>query len=103
MGEPAGGHDIDLAEGITEATDHAVDHRREAVDRTALDRFDRRLADDTSGFDELDRTQLGGTAKEGIEADLDAGRIAPPRNSPFSEITSKLLPVPKSTTTVGPP
>ena len=27
----------------------------EAEDRAALDRFDRRLADDASGFDELDR------------------------------------------------
>ena len=31
------------------------------------------------------------------------GAIAPPRKAPSAEITSKLLPVPKSTTTVGPP
>ena len=31
------------------------------------------------------------------------GKIAPPRYSPFSEMTSKVVAVPKSTTIVGPP
>ena len=33
MGFP-GGHDIDLAEGITEATDHAVDHHAKPTVRS---------------------------------------------------------------------
>ena len=61
------------------------------------------FADDVAGFYELDPTQRRGAAEQRVDRDLDARAIAPPMNSPLAEMMSKLVPVPKSTTIVGPP
>ena len=50
-----------------------VDLGGEAVQRAALDRLDRVLADDAAGLDELDLAQRRGPAEQRVEADLDAG------------------------------
>ena len=76
-GEAAGGDHVDVLGGYAELLDHPaddpVDLAGEAEDHARLERLDGVLRDHRARAQQLDLAQLGATAAERLQGDVDAG------------------------------
>jgi hypothetical protein len=89
------------AHALDHAGEDAVDEADVAVVEADLDVVDGAGADDLGGLADLDAGQAARVKSASAEMPS-PGAMAPPRNSPLAETTSKVVAVPMSTTMQGP-
>ena len=96
--QAAGGHDFgpDAVFFLNPLHD-AVHQPHIAVKNSGLDRVDGISPDHFFGFDDLDARQFRRALKQRFQRNRQPGAMAPPMYSPFLEIKSMVVAVPKST------
>ena len=109
FGESASGYCGDLrgfgrtAQLLLYPLDDTIDQAGKAEDDPGAQRCRRGFADDCFRLAQIDAGQPRRPRGQSLQRNLDPGAIAPPRYSPAAEMAQKVVAVPKSTTTQGPP